>query len=156
MEYHYRLSSEAEFHTRHDKEYELRQIDADFWKQLKQGKYENPEFVVPRIEESFESFEDFERKSVGYCAVRGKRIASTALGTARYQQWIPIDIETMEQNRQKGLGYEVAEALILEAKRRKIEPQWDCMSSNLASRSLAERLGFERVGENMIYWFKIR
>ena len=34
-------------------------------------------------------------------------------------------------------------------------PQWDCVESNPNSYILATKLGFEKINENIDYWFKL-
>lgn len=135
--------------------YELRKITKELWKRLKNHELGDPAFVIPRITESWYSFEEFEERSIGYCILHKDQVVSVIAGTCRDQNVLPIDIETRVEERGKGLGYAIGLAFIQDCFRRNLIPQWDCVESNPTSERLAMRLGFEKMRENIVYWFDL-
>ena len=57
------------------------------------------------------------------------------IGTARYQNVLPIDIETKEEYRQKGLAYLLTQYFVNACVESGLVAQWNCIDSNIASRS---------------------
>ncbi len=137
------------------RDYQIRKVEDNFWKQLSEGQYKNGEFIKLRLLENWPSFKAFMNRSIAYCAVCDRRIVAVIIGTASYSRTIAIDIETEEKHRGKGLGYAMASAFIADCLDHDYIPQWDCMESNQSSYQLAGKLGFEKMNENTVYWFDI-
>ncbi len=137
------------------KDYQILKVDDIFWKMLSDSKYDNEDFLKIRLLESWCSFEEFYNKSIGYCTIYKNRIVAVIVGTASFNNIIPIDIETEEKHRRKGLAYAMAIEFIADCFRNNYIPQWDCVESNQTSYNMARRLGFEKVNENTVYWFDI-
>jgi L-amino acid N-acyltransferase YncA len=68
---------------------------------------------------------------------------------------VPIDIETEEKHRRKGLAYAMMADFITDCNKNNYVPQWDCVESNQSSYHMARKLGFEITNENTVYWFDI-
>jgi hypothetical protein len=136
-------------------EYQIKKVDSAFWMHLLKGTYENEDFLKTRLLESWHSFEEFESRSIAYCTLFGNRIVAVMVGTASFKHVIAIDIETEEAHRRKGLAYAMAVEFIADCLQHHYTPQWDCVESNPASYDLARRLGFEKIKENTVYWFKL-
>lgn len=62
-----------------------------------------------------------------------------------------IDVKTHEQHRRKGYAKAAAVGLIAELLSRGIEPDWCCWEQKVASRKLAESIGFEQQCEIKAY-----
>lgn len=137
------------------KEYQLRKVDDTFWNMLIEGNFTNADFLKTRLLESWDSFEEFQKKSKAYCVTIQNRIVAVMVGTASYNHVIAIDIETEEEHRRKGLAYAMAAEFITDSLENHLIPQWDCVESNPTSYHMAEKLGFERFCENTVYWFCI-
>jgi hypothetical protein len=137
------------------KEYLIHKVDAIFWKKLSDGIFDNADFLRDRLLGSWHSFEEFEHKSIAYCTIFENRIVAVIVGTANYKNIIPIDIETEEKHRRKGLAYAMTAEFIADCLRNNFIPQWDCVESNPSSHHIARKLGFEIINENTVYWFDI-
>ncbi len=137
------------------KEYQILKVDAMFWKMLSDGQFDNVDLLRERLLGSWYSFEEFEHKSIAYCTVIDNRIVAVIVGTANYKNIIPIDIETEESHRRKGLAYAIAAKFIADCLNNDFIPQWDCVESNPSSYNMARKLGFEQINENTVYWFDI-
>lgn len=136
-------------------DFKMQRVDSDFWDKITNGDFKNETFLTKRILESWESFENFKKKSVAYCITYSDSIASVIVGTARFKNVIPIDIETEKKFRHKGLAYSLTIEFVKECIKNGLIAQWDCMESNLNSRKLTEKAGFKFYKENEVYWFDI-
>jgi hypothetical protein len=137
------------------KDYQIKKVDNAFWNMLSEGKFENVDFIKIRLLESWYSFDDFMNSSIAYCTILDNRIVAVMVGTACYNNVIAIDIETEDQHRRRGLSYAMALEFIADCLRNDYIPQWDCVESNSNSYKLATKLGFEKINENTVYWFKL-
>ncbi len=154
-EYSFRISEVPVIPPNIPKDYQLRKVDFSFWNRLCEGQYENGDFIKIRLLENWPSFEAFMDRSIAYCIIYHRRIVAVIIGTASYNRIIAIDIETEEAHRGKGLAYAMASAFIADCLEHDYIPQWDCVESNPRSYQLAQKLGFERINENTVYWFDI-
>lgn len=153
-EYFYR-KYEANNNTQEIDTYNIVKIDSGFIKQLQSGKFDNPEILNKKILKSWGTYEDFLARSVGYAATFASSIAAVILGTARYQNIIPIDIETGLEHRKMGLASTLTNHFVKACVSRGLTPQWNCVESNIASRKTAEKTGFKFIKKKPYYWFEI-
>jgi hypothetical protein len=135
--------------------YEIFKVDYECLKKLESGLFENKDFLLERLLESWGTYDNFLNKSIGYVAVNQNRIVAVILGTARFKNIIPIDIETENSHRKKGLALALTRYFVNECIDKGVVVQWDCMDSNIASRKTAERVGFQLFRKNKVYWFDI-
>lgn len=66
--------------------------------------YENEVMLTNRLEECWNSLDDFFEKSLSFIAVKDKEIVGIILGSGRYETYIPIDIEVLKEHRKKGVA----------------------------------------------------
>lgn len=135
--------------------YIIQKVDFDLWGKVVNGSFKNASFLTKRLLESWGSFDNFEKNSVGFCITYLDSIVAVIIGTARFKNIIPIDIETIDEFRHQGLGYSLTIEFVNECIRRNLIAQWDCVESNPISRKLAEKAGFKLVRENEVFWFQI-
>jgi len=64
-----------------------------------------------------------------------------------------IDIITVEEFKLQGLASQLGVFFIKECLAKNFIPNWSCHADNLASNELAQKLGFEKVGEHPMYWY---
>lgn len=152
-EYFYRKSSTNEL--RKLDSYRIVRVDQNFIEQLQVGEYDNAEFLIERLLESWETYEQFFMKSLAFVATLEKSIVAVIIGTARFQNIIPIDIETKEEHRKKGLAYLLTQYFVNECVERKLVAQWNCVDSNIASRKTVVKSGFDFLKKKPYYWFEI-
>ncbi len=152
-EYFYRKSGLYNLET--PDKYNIIKVDPHFIEQLKAGKYVNAEFLTDRLLGSWESFEQFFTKSLAFVATLDKSIVSVIIGTARYKNVVPIDIETIQEHRKKGLAYILTQYFVNECAIRELVAQWNCIDSNTASRKTAVKAGFDLFKKKPFYWFDI-
>lgn len=98
---------------------------------------------------SWDNSGDFLEKGKGCCIVEGNNIASWAFSAAVSSEEIDIGIETAAVYRHLGLAAIVAEKMIQYCLDQHKRPVWACHADNIASRKLAEKLGFAKVSEYM-------
>jgi len=76
----------------------------------------------------------------GYVAVKNGTIVSAASSYTAYREGIEIEIDTIEEERRKGLASAVGATLILDCLDAGLYPSWD--AANPESVRLAEKLGY--------------
>ncbi len=97
----------------------------------------------------FESKEQFLELGRGYAVLKDGKIVSAASSYSRYRKGIDIEIDTLREERHKGLGTAVAATLILACLDEGLYPAWD--AANKMSVRLAEKLGYEYSHEYVCY-----
>ena len=73
--------------------------------------------------------------------LKSGRIVAGASSRTRYKEGIEIEVDTIEDERRKGLATIVCAALILQCLEEGLYPSWD--ARNMNSVRLAEKLGYE-------------
>ncbi len=152
-EFYYRKSGAYKLET--PDKYNIIRVDPNFIEQLQAGKYDNAEFLIDRLFGSWESFEQFFTKSLAFVATLDKSIVSVIIGSARYKNVVPIDIETIQEHRKKGLAYILTQYFVNECEANELVAQWNCIDSNAASRKTAVKAGFNLIKKKPFYWFDI-
>ena len=123
--------------------YELRKIDAAVYDQCLQDP------VTRDFVSSFENKAAYLRLGRGMVLMKDGRIVSGASSYSRYAEGIEIEVDTVPEERKRGLATTVCAALILECLEEGLYPSWD--AQNLVSVQLAEKLGYEFDNEYTAY-----
>ncbi len=126
--------------------YELHEIDADIYDRCL-GDPVTKDFVV-----AFESKEAYLKNGIGMVLIKDGRIVSGASSFSRYNEGIEIEVDTVADERRKGLATIACAALILRCLRENLYPSWD--AQNMNSVHLAEKLGYESAHEYVAYEVK--
>ncbi len=105
--------------------------------------------------EAWGSYRNFLSKSLAFVALYRKRIEAVIVGTARFNNIVPIDIETEEQHRKKGLAFILTQSFINECLDNQLVAQWSCVDSNDSSKKTAQKAGFLFMKKKPYYWFDI-
>lgn len=90
---------------------------------------------------AFGSKEKYLELGRGMFVLKSGRIVAGASSYTRYREGIEIEVETIEEERKKGLAQAVCAALILRCIDEGLYPSWD--AKNMDSVRLAEKLGYE-------------
>lgn len=135
--------------------YKIFKVDYEFLEMLETGEFVNKEFLTERLLMSWSTYENFLSKSVAFVAVNKNKIIAVIIGTARFKNIIPIDIETEDEHRKKGVALTLIRYFVNECMDNGYVAQWDCMDSNIASNRIAEKAGFEFIKKSPVYWFEI-
>ena len=115
--------------------YELKKIDID----LHDRCFEKEEF-----RDFVAVFEDCVRYMMlgrGVVVLKNGEIVAGASSYTRYVEGIEIEVDTLEEERRKGLATAACARLILDCLDEGLYPSWD--AANLTSVHLAEKLGYE-------------
>lgn len=142
-------------------EYVMHQVDDEFWEILSENgdgngnEFKNGHLLKNKIEESWYSFSDFINRSLAFCVTYENHIAAVIVGTARFNNTLAIDIETDEAHQNKGLAFALTKEFVNQCVARGLSAQWDCVESNVKSKSLVEKLGFQLIRQQTVYWFEI-
>lgn len=118
--------------------FEFCEINADLLKKISGN-------ITPYF--SWDSAESFLEKGKGYCIVKGDTAAAWAFSAAVSSKEIDIGIETNSEYRRLGLAEIAAKKMIGYCFERNKRPVWACHQSNVASKKLAEKLGFVQTSE---------
>ncbi len=154
-EYSYRMSERIQ-ELSLPEGYTLHKVDEQLWNLINEGNsIGNGSFLTERILESWESFDDFLKRSVAFCIMYSDKIVSLIVGTGNFNDNIAIDIETDELHRNKGLGFILTGKFVNECASRGMAAQWDCVESNPQSKKLAEKAKFQFLKQSEVYWFGI-
>lgn len=121
--------------------YELRKIDSSLYDLcLKDGLFAD-------CVSSFGSKERFLGIGRGFAVLKDGKIVSAASSFSRYREGIEIEVDTVREERHKGLASAACAALILSCLEEGLYPSWD--AANKLSVRLAEKLGYTFSHE---YW----
>ena len=123
--------------------YDLRAIDGELYDLCL------PDPVTRDFVSSFETRERFLELGRGMVILKDGRIVSGASSYSRYLKGIEIEVDTVPEERQKGLATVCCAALILRCLEEGLYPSWDAM--NLNSVRLSEKLGYEFDHEYIAY-----
>ena len=123
--------------------YELKEIDERIYDMCL------PDPVTRDFVSSFESKEKYLEMGRGMVIIKNGKIVSGASSYTRYKEGIEIEVDTIEEERRKGLAQIVCAALILRCLDEGLYPSWDAHDMN--SVHLAEKLGYEYDHEYTAY-----
>ena len=98
----------------------------------------------------FESKTQFFELGRGFAVLKDGALVSAASSYSVYREGIEIEIDTVEEERRKGLATAAAAALILSCLDDGLYPSWD--AANTESVGLAEKLGYAFSHEYACYW----
>lgn len=99
------------------------------------------------------SSEEYVEKAFGYCFLNDSGFVSACNTFYIGGGYIEPDIITLSDFRNQGLAFALCQEFIKHSRQRKLIPYWDCDSGNDASNRLAQKLGFDKVGELPILWW---
>ena len=100
--------------------------------------------------EHFETKEEYFRLGRGFAVLKDGKPVSVASSYSVYREGIEIEIDTVEEERRRGLATAAAAALILSCLDDGLYPSWD--AANMESVHLAEKLGYEFSHQYACYW----
>lgn len=159
------IQSEKEFHYRKrggfpdpihlPAQYSIHEVTPEFWNIISETNVENREHLTDGILGSWQRIDHFFKRSLAFCIICADKIVAVIVGTARFNDIIAIDIATEAEHRKKGLGLMLTRMFVNACVDKGLTPQWSCVESNLASRKLVEKAGFEFLRQGEVYWFRI-
>ncbi len=152
LEHTYRLSSlvTEDFYLKPI--YKVRKVSKELLQNITH--FSNYSLITKRIDKSWYSYNDFFKYSLAYISTFKNEIVGICFGSALYNNFIAVDIETNIKHRQNGIATNLAKSFINDAISRNYTIHWDCVDSNIASRKLAIKLGFDLFKVRPYYWFK--
>jgi len=99
----------------------------------------------------WESPQAFIEKGFGFWLLAGDEIACECSSVFVGSGAAEINIHTEEKYQRNGLAYIAACAFIAECLKRNLHPNWECWWDNEPSASLAQKLGFEPLGDHPVF-----
>jgi GNAT superfamily N-acetyltransferase len=124
--------------------FEIRLIDGELYHKAMSGEFSRD------LCGNFASEADFLARGLGCAVLRNGELVCGASSYSAFDGGIEVEIDTKNEYRRRGLAASCAAALILECKKRGLFPSWD--AANLASKGLAEKLGYRFSHEYASYW----
>ena len=123
-------------------------IDVDY---LRNSQLQNIQYVRSEVEWMWASPACFAKHGFGFAALLDDRILCwcTAEYVSKYK--CGIGIETVPDHQRRGIATATTAHFVQYCLKRSITPYWECDSENLASKSVAEKVGFELMEES-IFW----
>lgn len=115
----------------------------------------NIKFLHSKILSFWASPDHFFEKGIGYCVVHRNQVVSICFSGFVAGNVHCMDVETDEAFQGKKLAQTAGRQFVIACLERNEIPYWDCMESNKASISVAERLGFTRVFSYSGYAFPL-
>ena len=115
--------------------YEIRAIDSEIYDLC----IEHPQ--TKDFVSAFNSKELYLKLGRGMAILKNGKVVAGASSYTRYKEGIEIEVDTLEEERRKGLALVSCAALILKCLDEGLYPSWD--AQNINSVHLAEKLGYE-------------
>ncbi len=115
--------------------YELKEIDGSLYDQC---------LADPATRDFVSSFagkEEYLEAGRGVVIIKAGKIVAGASSYTRYNEGIEVEVDTIAEERRKGLATAACAALILRCLEEGLYPSWD--AQNMNSVHLAEKLGYE-------------
>lgn len=156
IEYSYRIDHKIpEDICNLSREYQYRMVDLDFIDKVRNGTIANHYMLTDRIENSWDSYEDFLKKSKACIALHNNMIIGIIFGSSRYKKVIDVDIETLKEYQRKGIATRLTMHFVNNCMEDGLTIQWDHTESNKISGLLAKKCGFKLLKKRPYYWFDI-
>lgn len=96
----------------------------------------------------FDTFENFNKNGSGFVVIENDEIKAVASTFCNYNNHVEIQVDTLLENRSKGLATKVAIFLVDECIKKGFIPHWD--AANEISKSLGKKIGF--LNPQKYYW----
>ncbi|WP_105616319.1 GNAT family N-acetyltransferase [Vallitalea okinawensis] len=129
--------------------YDIRKVDQD----ILGLEVENLDFIIKELELFWGTLSNFFKNGICYYTIEDNKIVSICYSGFKTDNTFTIGIETLKEYRKKGYAHILASHFIQDCLEHAILPYWDCSDDNIASRKLAEKLGFEKDSQYRCYWF---
>ncbi|MGM7637639.1 GNAT family N-acetyltransferase [Bacillus sp. Hm123] len=118
--------------------YEIRRIDADVISN------DPDEMMIDVLNECWYSVDKFLEQGFGYCVMKEGRIVSACLSCCVNGKDHEISVETYnEEEQNKGLATSVCAVYLEHCIEQGVVPHWSTLETNIESKQLAKKLGFE-------------
>jgi RimJ/RimL family protein N-acetyltransferase len=123
-------------------DYNIKEVNSNILEHL-QGR------IIPSF--SWSSNSEFIHKGKGYCVMHGNEVASISFTSAIGGTQIDIGVETNDKYKEQGLAKVVASKMVKYVLSKGYEPVWECDSKNIASKLVAESIGFEITASHSVF-----
>jgi len=133
--------------------FRLEQIDEEF---LYSSDYVNKEFVLGEIRQMWPSIDRFVKFGFGFSLLTEECVVCWCTSEYVSKGKCGIGIETLQEYQRRGLATIAASAFVELCIARQIKPYWECNAENVASRRVAEKVGFTRESVYPIYYGKFK
>lgn len=149
--YTYHKPVERDWRSKIPERFRLERIDEKF---LLETQLQNKEYILNEVRQMWPTVDRFvkfgfslvtEEKAVCWCTA--EYVSSGKCG---------IGIETVHDYQNRGLATSAASEFVEHYEAKGIEPHWECSAENLASRRVAEKVGFVKEHDFRVYHGRFR
>lgn len=114
--------------------------------------------LLEEIESNWESIDNFLTGSFGYYVkdLENNSLVSWIVVEKIARSCAEFAIETDEYYRCKGLGEFATREMIKHSLKLGLTPHWYCLRDNIASKKLAEKVGFQKMQDYEVFWVERR
>jgi RimJ/RimL family protein N-acetyltransferase len=117
---------------------------------------ENIQEVVGWVRSFWRSIPDFIETGFGFCLLHGGTIVSWCLSVYVSGEHYELGLATTQPYRNQGFATLVAAACVEHCVGHRFTPHWHCWDDDIASRTVAEKVGFARPTEYTVYRFNLK
>lgn len=111
------------------------------------------EHFYPYYKLVWSSAEQFCVHGIGHFIMKHNELISVCTSPYVGGGYAEIDIITVEEFQRRGLASKLGILFIQDCLEQNLIPNWSCHTDNGASNELAQKLGFEKIGEHSMYWY---
>ncbi len=133
--------------------FRLRKIDAAL---VAESTLTNHQALLDEMCSEAPSVADFLQHRFGYCLQYAQELVGWCLSEYNHANRCELGIETLPAFQRRGLATATALATIAHARSQGITAiGWDCWKRNIASSNLAQKLGFEKVEDYPVWYWRL-
>ncbi|MDO5520978.1 MAG: GNAT family N-acetyltransferase [bacterium] len=155
VEYSYRLTRSYENLPDKIQEFRIQKVNELVLEKLLAGTYNNSVMFLERYQNSWRDSKQFLTYSRSFLVIKNNEIVGVIFGSSRFKDIITVDIEVNSRYRKQGLASLLSYHMLNDCWKDHITLQWDHVESNIASKRLAEKIGFRLFKTRPYYWFDL-
>ncbi len=130
------------------KGFRLERIDEKF---LYGTQLKNKKFVLGEVRQMWPTVDRFVKFGFGSAIVTAEQVACWCTAEYVSRGKCGIGIETVREYQNRGLASSAASAFVEHCRMNSMEPHWECSAENLASKRVAEKVGFVKEREFRVF-----
>lgn len=111
------------------------------------------EHFYPYYKLVWPSAEKFCAHGIGHFIMKDKELISVCTSPYVGGGYAEIDIITVVEFQRQGLASKLGILFIQDCLDQNLTPNWSCHTDNAGSNEMAQKLGFEKIGEHSMYWY---
>ncbi len=151
--YTYDKPVERDWRSKIPEGFKLERIDEKF---LLETQLQNKEYILDEIRQMWPTVDRFVKFGFGFSLVTEEKAVCWCTAEYMSKGKCGIGIETVHEYQNRGLATSAASAFVEHCEAKGVKPHWECNAENLASRRVAEKVGFVKEREFRVFHGKFR